>query len=74
MSPGARDLGPEEVPGCDCGLFPSADTSGVWIYVDGLGSYTWREARVLSSGGGWLERPQLFSVLSGCSCLSLQWK
>lgn len=51
MSPGARDLGPEEVPGCDCGLFPSADTSGVWIYVDGLGSYTWREARVLSSRG-----------------------
>ena len=56
MSPGARDLWPEEVPGYDCGLSPSAERSGVWTYVDSSGSYTWREARALSSQG-WVARP-----------------
>ena len=55
MSPGARDLWPEEVPGYDCGLSPSAERSGVWTYVDSSGSYTWREARALSSQG-WVAR------------------
>lgn len=74
MSPGARDLGPEEVPGWTVGCLPLRTgvefgfTWTVWDLTRGEKHVFW------AARGGWLERPQLFSILSGCSCLSLQWK